>query len=104
MANIFLLCRVPFRQTTPSQQTLWGGRERYVTAPSSSGLLDSSTQQRVVSGIRHEKGGRRDVSSLVPTDADLLGSMATRLAMVERELLAAKREITLKVWNVIVHI
>lgn len=33
----------------------------------------------------------------VPSDSELLGSMATRLAMVERELLAAKKEIVEKV-------
>ena len=34
---------------------------------------------------------------IAPSDAELLGSMATRLAVVERELLASKREIVMKV-------
>ena len=34
---------------------------------------------------------------VVPSDSELLGSMSTRLATVEQELLAAKREIVEKV-------
>ena len=36
-------------------------------------------------------------NTAAPSDAELLGSMATRLALAERELLASKREIIMKV-------
>ena len=50
---------------------------------------DHTSHRHILEGIRNE--GR------VPKDADLVTSMATRLATVERELLAAKREIIEKV-------
>lgn len=50
---------------------------------------DHTSHRHILEGIRNE--GR------APKDADLVTSMATRLSTVERELLAAKREIIEKV-------
>ena len=50
---------------------------------------DHTSHRHILEGIRNEGRG--------PKDADLVTSMATRLATVERELLAAKREIIEKV-------
>jgi hypothetical protein len=44
-----------------------------------------NTKKKAGSQIKHHGG--------IPTDSELLGSMASRLALVERELLAAKREV-----------
>lgn len=50
----------------------------------------SSFHKQVLEAIKHE--------SSVPQDTDLVASMATRLTVVEKELLAAKREIIDKVY------
>ena len=60
--------------------------------------LDTSTgsfHKQVLESIRHETVS--STGPTVPKDADLVTSMATRLTVVERELLAAKREIIEKV-------
>ena len=59
--------------------------------------FDHRTQQQIVDSIRHHKTSKKKAPSQhhgrVPTDSELLGSMASRLALVERELLASKREV-----------
>lgn len=67
----------------------------------SSRMLDHRTQRQIVDGIRREHknaakkrpAGHQRCDAGAPSDSELLGSMAARLALVERELLAAKREI-----------
>lgn len=62
--------------------------------------LDDNTQRVIIDGIRrHAKVGGVQSTGHAPSDMDLLGSMATRLSQVERELLSAKREIVEKVSN-----
>ena len=56
--------------------------------------LDAITQKYVVDGIRKQTRAR---TINAPGDVDLVASMASRLAVVERELLSAKREIVEKV-------
>lgn len=58
--------------------------------PNLSELLDTATHRTIIDGIRHTGGAKRQ-------NEDLLGSMAHRLAQVEKELLASKREIVEKV-------
>ena len=63
--------------------------------------FDHKTQRQIVDSIRHHPGHKNSKKKPtsqhhgggVPTDSELLGSMASRLALVERELLAAKREV-----------
>ena len=52
----------------------------------------------IIDGIRRQArvGGAQTIGH-APSDMDLLGSMATRLSQVERELLGSKREIVEKV-------
>ena len=53
-----------------------------------------TTQKQIVDSIRHEpRNAKKKTAAGVATDSELLGSMASRLALVERELLAAKREV-----------
>ena len=60
------------------------------TPPNLSELLDTATHRAIIDGIRHTGGAKRQ-------NEDLLGSMAHRLAQVEKELLASRREIVEKV-------
>lgn len=61
--------------------------------------LDHSTQRHIVDSIRHQRNLSDKTKKVTqhgratPSDSELLGSMASRLALVERELLAAKREV-----------
>lgn len=55
--------------------------------------MDSIKQQSVHKNSRKKAVGHYAGHAGVPTDSELLGSMASRLALVERELLAAKREV-----------
>ena len=66
-------------------------------------IPDHATQRQIVDGIRRQQKNSKQKmnpgqhrSRGTPTDFDLLGSMASRLALVERELLAAKREVVEK--------
>ena len=53
-----------------------------------------TAQKQIVDSIKHEhKNAKKKTTAGVATDSELLGSMASRLALVERELLAAKREV-----------
>ena len=74
---------LPFRKNTPLL-SLSPLKEGASLTPN-----DHTSHHHILEGIRNE--GR------VPKDSDLVTSMATRLATVERELLAAKREIIEKV-------
>ena len=56
--------------------------------------LDAITQKYVVNDIR-KQARARPINA--PRDVDLVSSMAARLAVVEKELLSAKREIVEKV-------
>ena len=76
---------VPFRQSTPINDPLDVENCR-------SSRVAGGTHGRIVDAIRRE--GERHGA---PSDGDLVASMATRLAQVERELLAARREILDKV-------
>lgn len=99
------LCSVPFRR--PDPLNLYDESPLPVTRVASDHLglrlpdcIDDSTQRVIVEGIRRQaKVGttRTQTTGHAPSDMDLLGSMATRLTQVERELLAAKREIVNKV-------
>ena len=73
-----------------------------MTSHSTDEEFDHKTQRQIVDSIRHHhhqghKTSKKRTGSQhhggVPTDSELLGSMASRLALVERELLAAKREV-----------
>lgn len=53
-----------------------------------------AAQKHIVDGIRYEhKNTKKRMAAEVPMDSELLSSMVSRLALVERELLAAKREV-----------
>ena len=98
---------VPFRHSLPTNEILNILEEDPLSASKSHPIVISSaeefdhrTQRQIVDGIRHHpvhKSNKKRAASQhhggVPTDSDLLGSMASRLALVERELLAAKREV-----------
>lgn len=59
--------------------------------------LDSVTHKYIVDDIRKQARVHKRHDTDAPRDADLVASMASRLAVVERELLSAKREIVEKV-------
>lgn len=61
-----------------------------VTRSSSPSLLTDECRKQILEGIKEE-------GNHAPTDSDLVSSMAARLAVIEKELLAAKREIVEKV-------
>ena len=99
---------MPFRHSLPTNEILSFLEEDPLGAPKSHPAVishsaeefDHRTQQQIVDSIRHHPGhknSKKKVASQhhgrVPTDSELLGSMASRLALVERELLAAKREV-----------
>lgn len=85
------------REEQPSnEQQLTSG----LSLSSSSLSNDQPFLAEILDGIREEESKKRKKKtkpSGVPTDTDLVSSMATRLATVERELLATKREIIEKV-------
>ena len=107
-----LICSsVPFRHSLPANEILTfleedplGALKSHptVTSHSTDEEFDHKTQRQIVDSIRHHhhqghKTSKKRTGSQhhggVPTDSELLGSMASRLALVERELLAAKREV-----------
>ena len=107
-AYVFHLCSVPFRHSLPINEPLTFLEEDPLGASKShSGVtshsaeeFDHRTQQQIVDSIRHHPGHKTSKKKApskhhggVPTDSELLGSMASRLALVERELLASKREV-----------
>ena len=65
-------------------------------------VLDHQAQRKIVDGIKREhwntktKMANRGHGKSTPSDTDLLSTMASRLALVKRELLASKREIIVK--------
>lgn len=111
----YLPQRVPFRLTAadPLRDITPHVSRESTRRPASRDLYhDIDTRRSVVEGIMSPSQGgggsrrrarevQRDdgsegASSGAPTDSELLGSMAARLALVERELLATKREIIQK--------
>lgn len=62
--------------------------------PSTTHSKTHSSHSHIVEGIKHHTAGKKQATGRngVPSDSQLLGSMASRLAQVERELLVAKRE------------
>ena len=104
-----IYCSVPFRHSLPANEILTfleedplGPSKSHPAVTSHSAEeFDHKTQRQIVDSIRHHPGHKNSKKKPtsqhhgggVPTDSELLGSMASRLALVERELLAAKREV-----------
>ena len=104
--------RVPFRRSLSKNDVLnfleespLGRSESQQSVSKSVGeldVLDHHAQRKIVDGIKRDhrhtkkKMANQSHSRTNPSDSDLLGSMASRLALVERELLASKREVIVK--------
>ena len=98
---------VPFRHSLPKNELLnfleedpLGSLRSHPTVTSSVEEFrtsDHKTQGQIVDSIRQHQHSKKKLASRhhdgIPTDSELLGSMAARLALVERELLAAKKEV-----------
>ena len=104
------LCSAPFRYSLPKndgsnyfeENPLGSSGSRPSTTRSRDDhtILDLQAQRKIVDGIKREqrttKTKMANRSRTTPSDSDLVGTMASRLALVERELLASKREIIVK--------
>ena len=93
----------PYKESLQHREEQPSNEQQLASGLSLSSYSLSSDQPflaEILDGIREEESKKRKKKakpSGVPTDTDLVSSMATRLATVERELLATKREIIEKV-------
>ena len=85
-ANLKKARRTPLSRHTPNAVPFGLDEDPSVSKGSSQSLLPLINPRP-----------EREKKTIIPSDESLLSSMAARLAMVERELLAAKRKIIEKV-------
>ena len=86
---------VPFRRQLFEDTTVIPSTSKNISP--NRGEMITSQHGHIVEEIWREGTGGRGRRGGAPSDVDLVTSMAARLAQVERELLAARREILEKV-------
>ena len=87
--GIFSSTSVPFRHPGPHHEV-----DEDRLPPANVHSKTHSSYSPILEGITHQTNhGKHSSKNGVPSDSQLLGSMASRLAQVERDLLVAKREI-----------